>query len=155
MAYTSTHRHPGEGEELYTADATVTVKCRAAHTGGGYEVFEVDAARGPVVPAHREPWAKAFYVLHGRMAVQAGEASYELGPGAFLTVPPGTANSFEVFSPSVKFLAFSLGTGMGDFFADVDRAAERDASLANLASQLQELAARHHVTFAGPPLVTL
>ena len=154
MAYTPTHRHPGEGEELYTVDATVTVKCRAADTGGTYEVFEVDVPRGPVVPAHREPWAKAFYVLHGRMAVQAGETSYELRPGGFITVPPGMANTFEVLSPSVKFLAFSLGAGMGDFFADVDRGAARDASFAELAPQLRELTARHGVTFAEQPLVT-
>ena len=108
---------------------------------------------GPVVPQHREPWAKAFYVLHGRMAARAGEASYELGPGGFITVPPGTANTFEVLSPSVKFLAFSLGAGMGDFFADVGRPA-RDASFAELAPQPRELTARHGVTFAEQPLVT-
>ncbi|WP_236594895.1 hypothetical protein [Saccharothrix sp. 6-C] len=29
----------------------------AAHTGGAYELFEVDAPRGPTVPPHATPWA--------------------------------------------------------------------------------------------------
>lgn len=60
---------PGEGPELDTKDARITVKVGAEHTGGAYEVFEVDAPRGPSVPPHTEPWAKSFYVLHGRITV--------------------------------------------------------------------------------------
>lgn len=44
--YPTTYCGPGEGAELYSVDAEVTVKCRAAQTGGGFEVFEVDMPRG-------------------------------------------------------------------------------------------------------------
>lgn len=152
MTHRTTFRTPGSGVELYTVDATVTVKCRAADTDGAYEVFEVDVPRGPVVPPHREPWAKAFYLLHGRLSVQSGGDSYELEPGAFVTVPSGTANTFTVLTPSAKFLAFSIGSGMGDFFADVDRTASRDAALNELLPVLGELTARHGVAFAGEPV---
>jgi hypothetical protein len=40
----------------------------AEHTDGQYELFEVDAARGPT-PLHRTGWGKAYYVLNGRMIV--------------------------------------------------------------------------------------
>lgn len=152
MTYQTTFRPPGSGDELYSVDAEVTVKCRAADTGGTYEVFEVDMPRGADVPPHREPWAKAFYVLHGRMAVRSGEQTYELGPGAFVTVPPGAANTFSVLTPAVKFLAFSLGEGLGNFFADVDRNAPRGASFEELAPLMQDVVARNRVEFVDEPV---
>ncbi len=147
VSYPTTYVAPGGGDELYSGDATVTVKCRAAQTGGGYELFEIDMARGAVVPPHREPWAKAFYVLTGRMRVRSGDETYELGPGAFVTVPPGSANTFEVLSPAVKFLAISLGAGLGDFFADVDRHAAPGMTIEELLPVIAEIPARHGVQF--------
>ncbi|UKD58250.1 MULTISPECIES: hypothetical protein [Amycolatopsis] len=69
----------GEGPELDTKDATVTVKASAADTGG-YELFEVDAPRGPAVPPHADPWAKSFYVLHGRITVCLDGELHDLAP---------------------------------------------------------------------------
>ncbi|MPZ83507.1 MAG: cupin domain-containing protein [Actinophytocola sp.] len=114
------HCAPGDGDELVSPDATITVKVGARHTGGGYELFEVDAPRGPAVPPHREPWGKAFYVLHGRLLVQAGDQGYDPGPGASIAIPPRTVNTFTVLTPSARFLVVSTG-GMGEFFADLDR----------------------------------
>lgn len=145
--YPTTFCGPGEGVELYSVDAEVTVKCRAAQTGGGFEVFEVDMPRGADVPPHTEPWPKAFYVLSGRMAVRSGDETYELGPGGFVTVPPRAANTFRVLTPAVKFLAFSLGEGMGNFFADVDRTAPRGASLQELMPLMQDVVTRNDVQF--------
>ena len=48
----------GEGAELTAPDAVLTVKIDAAHTGGAYEVFEVDAPRGPATPLHRTNWRR-------------------------------------------------------------------------------------------------
>lgn len=151
MSYEVTFRAAGDGPELYNVDATVTVKCRAAETGGTYELFEVDMPRGAVVPPHREPWAKAFYMLHGSMSVQAGDRTYELGPGAFVNVPPGEANTFTVHTPSVKFLAFSLADGLGNFFADIDQNASRDASFEELLPLMLEITAHNKVTFVDQP----
>ena len=78
----------GEGIELNAPDAVLTVKVDAAHTGGAYEVFEVDAPRGPATPLHRTNWPKAYYVLQGRMLVQVEDEGYDLTPGASVTIPP-------------------------------------------------------------------
>jgi quercetin dioxygenase-like cupin family protein len=152
-AYDVSYRAAGDGPELYSVDATVTVKCRAAETGGGYELFEVDAPRGALVPPHTEPWPKAFYVLHGRMNVRAGDRSYDLGPGDFVTVPPGAVNTFAPQTPSVKFLTFSLGDGLGNFFADIDRSAPREGSVEDLMPVIGAVTARNHVTIVDGPQV--
>ena len=149
MSDPAVYRAAGEGAELYSVDATVTVKCRAAETGGAYELFEIDMPRGALVPPHTEPWAKSFYMLHGRMSVRVGEQTYDLAPGDFVTVPPRTANTFEPRTPAVKFLAFSLGVGMGNFFADVDRTAPRQGSIEDLLPIMGEVTARNQVEFVA------
>ncbi|ADJ47052.1 hypothetical protein AMES_5227 [Amycolatopsis mediterranei S699] len=113
---------PGEGPELGSPDARITVKVGAEHTGGAYEVFEVDAPRGPSVPPHTEPWAKSFYVLHGRITVYVDGELHDLGPGASISIPAGAVNTFTVHTPSAQFLALCLTDGLGRFFRAVDRA---------------------------------
>ncbi|NBH04481.1 cupin domain-containing protein [Amycolatopsis sp. SID8362] len=131
---------PGAGPELDTGDARITVKVGAEHTGDAFEVFEVDAPRGPSVPPHADPWAKAFYVLHGRITVYVDGELHDLGPGASISVPAGAVNTFTVHTPSAQFLAISLTGGMGRFFRDVDRATPEQAP---------EIAAQHKIEFAS------
>ncbi|WP_196425951.1 cupin domain-containing protein [Amycolatopsis camponoti] len=132
---------PGEGPELDAKDARITVKVGAEHTGGAYELFEVDASRGPSVPPHAEPWAKSFYVLHGRITVYVDGELHDLGPGASISIPAGAVNTFTVHTPSAQFLAVSLTAAMGRFFRDVDRAAP---------DQVPEVASRHGVELVRP-----
>lgn len=111
----------GAGAELAAPDATVTVKIGGEHTGGRYELVEVDAPLGPAAPPHREAWSKAYYVLQGRILVHTDDKGYDLGPGYSVTLPAGTMNTFSVLTPSAKFLAISLTDAMGRLFADLDR----------------------------------
>ncbi|MGW4528672.1 cupin domain-containing protein [Amycolatopsis sp. NPDC004378] len=132
---------PGEGPELDSKDARITVKVGAEHTGGAYELFEVDAPRGPSVPPHAEPWAKSFYVLHGRITVYVDGELHDLGPGASISIPAGAVNTFTVHTPSAQFLAVSLTGAMGRFFRDVDQAAPE---------QVPDVAGRHGVELVEP-----
>jgi quercetin dioxygenase-like cupin family protein len=116
----------GTGQEYVAPDATVTVKIGAEHTATEYELFEIDAPRGPGGPPHTEPWSKAYYVLQGRILVQAGGVGYDLGPGASISIPAGTVNTFSVLTPAAKFLTFSRTGGMGAFFADLTTADQTD-----------------------------
>lgn len=133
----------GAGAEYAAPDATVTVKIGGEHTGAQYELFEVDAPRGPAAPPHSEAWSKAFYVLQGRILVHAGDQGYDLGPGSSISIPAGTLNTFSVLTPSAKFLTLSQTDRMGRFFADLERTDPTDADA------LQEVVARHGVTIAG------
>jgi quercetin dioxygenase-like cupin family protein len=132
---------PGAGPELDSKDARITVKVGAEHTGGAYELFEVDAPRGPSVPPHAEPWAKSFYVLHGRITVYVDGELHDLGPGASISIPAGAVNTFTVHTPSAQFLAVALTAGMGRFFRDVDQASP---------DRIPEIASRHGVELAQP-----
>jgi quercetin dioxygenase-like cupin family protein len=143
------HTAAGEGIELTAPDAVVTVKIDAVHTDEHYELFEVDAPRGPATPPHREGWAKAYYVLHGRMIVQVEDEAFDLGPGASISIPRGALNTFTVLSPSTRFLALSLTGAMGRFFADLDATLPQDRPVEEVVGQLQEVLARHDVTLAG------
>jgi len=132
----------GEGAEYVAPDATVTVKVGSEHSGAQYEIFEIDAPRGPAAPPHSETWSKAFYVLQGRILVQAGDQGYDLGPGASISIPAGTLNTFSVLTPSAKFLAVSQTGRMGEFFADLATADPTDFAA------LGEISSRHGVTLA-------
>lgn len=112
----------GEGLELSAPDAQITVKVDASHTAGAYEVFEIDALRGPTTPPHGTPWPKSYYVLHGRMAVLVSGEIYDMGPGSSITIPPNAIHTFTVHTPSVRFLALSLTDAMGKFFRDLTSA---------------------------------
>lgn len=109
----------GSGVEYVVPDAIVTVKVGSEHTGAQYEVFEVDAPRAPAAPPHSESWSKAFYVLTGRILVQAGDQGYDLGPGASISIPAGTLNTFSVLTPSARFLAISQTGRMSTLFAEL------------------------------------
>jgi quercetin dioxygenase-like cupin family protein len=139
----------GEGIELVAPDAVLTVKIDAKHTDDQYELFEVDAPRRPAIPPHRTGYAKAYYVLSGRMIVQVEDEGFDLGPGSSITIPPGALHTFTVLSPSTKFLVVSLTGAMGRFHADLDAAVPHDRPIEEVAPQLQEVLARHDVTVAG------
>ena len=55
MTYHIQYTAAGEGAELIAPDAVLTVKIAAEDTDGQYELFEVDAPRGPL--RHSTRWA--------------------------------------------------------------------------------------------------
>jgi quercetin dioxygenase-like cupin family protein len=136
----------GEGRELIAPDAVLTVKIDADHTDGAYELFEVDAPRGPATPLHRTGWGKAYYVLHGRMVVQVDDEGYDLGPGSSVTIPPGALHTFTVLSPTVGFLVVSLSGAMGRFHADLAAAVPADRPVAESMAEIGRVLGRHDVT---------
>ena len=149
MTHLVQHTAAGEGIELTAPDAVLTVKIDAGHTDGQYELFEVDAPRGPATPLHRTGWAKAYYVLSGRMIVQVEDEGFDLGPGSSITIPPGALHTETVLSPTVKYLAVGLTRAMGIFFADLDAAVPHGRPIEEVTQQIQEVLARHDVTLAG------
>ena len=138
----------GEGRELTAPDGVHTVKIDAAHTDDQYELFEVDAPRGSATPPHRTGWAKAYYVLNGRMMVQVEDEGFDLAPGSSITIPPGALHTFTVLSPTTKFLAVALSGAMGRFFADLDATLPRDRPIEKVVQELREVLGRHDVTVA-------
>jgi quercetin dioxygenase-like cupin family protein len=149
MAHLVQHTAAGEGLELTAPDAVLTIKIDAGHTDDQYELFEVDAPRGPATPLHRTGWAKAYYVLNGRMIVQVEDEAFDLGPGSSITIPPGALHTFAVLGPTSKFLTVSLTGAMGRFFADLDATVPRGRPVEEVAEQIQQVLGRHDVSVAG------
>lgn len=145
----ATHTPAGEGRELNAPDAVLTVKIDARDTGGRYELFEVDAPRGPATPLHRTDWDKAYYVLRGRMIVQVEDEGFDVGPGAVVTIPAMALHTFTVLSPTVSFLALSLTDAMGRFHADLDASVPRDRPPAESTAELAGVLTRHRVEVLG------
>ena len=149
MTHLVQHTAASEGVELTAPDAVLTIKIDAAHTDDQYELFEIDAPRGPATPLHRTGWAKAYYVLNGRLIVQVEDEAFDLGPGSSITIPPGALHTFAVLSPTSKFLTVSLTGAMGRFFADLDATAPRGHPVEEVAEQIQQVLGRHDVSVAG------
>jgi quercetin dioxygenase-like cupin family protein len=146
MTHLVQHNTAGDGFELTAPDAVLTVKIDAGHTDDQYELFEVDAPRGPATPLHRMSWAKAYYVLNGRMIVQVEDEAFDLGPGSSITIPPNALHTFTVLSSTTKFLMISLTDAMGRFFADMDASVPHGRPIEDVAQQIQDVLARHGVT---------
>ncbi len=148
MTHLVQHTAIGEGTELTAPDAVLTVKIDAGHTDGHYELFEVDAPRGPATPPHRTGWGKAYYLLHGRMIVQIEAKAFDLGPGSSITIPPGALHTFTVLSPVVKFLVVSLTGAMSAFHADLDATVPHDRPIEEVSREIHQVLGRHDVTLA-------
>ena len=149
MTHLVQHTPAGEGPELTAPDGVLTVKIDANHTDGQYELFEVQAPRGPATPLHRTGWGKAYYVLQGRMIVQVDSEGFDLGPGSSVTIPPRALHTFTVLSPSTTFLVVSLTGAMGRFHADLDATVPRGVPVEHAALEIQQVLGRHDVSVAG------
>lgn len=149
MPHLVQHSAAGDGVELTAPDAILTVKIDSAHTDDHYELFEVDAPRGPATPLHRTGWAKAYYVLQGRIIVQVEDEGFDLGPGSSITIPPGALPTFTVLSPTARFLAISITGAMGRFHTDLDATVPRGSSVEEVGQQIREVLGRHDVTVSG------
>jgi quercetin dioxygenase-like cupin family protein len=149
MTHLVQHAAAGEGLELTAPDAVLTVKIDAGHTDDHYELFEVDAPRGPATPLHRTGWAKAYYVLNGRMIIQVEDEAFDLGPGSSIAIPPGALHTFTVLSPTAKFLAMSQTGAMGRFHADLDATVPRGRPIQEVTHEIQQVLVRHDVTVTG------
>ncbi|SFB28619.1 Cupin domain-containing protein [Amycolatopsis marina] len=150
MTTTAHYSGPGEGARLPMIDGVHIVKVSAEDTGGVYEVFEVQALRGPAAPPHRSPWAATLYLLEGAVTVQVEGRAFELAAGATISIPAGTANTFEVTSESARFLAFTTGDGAGAFFADFARTVPIDRPFEEIMPLVLAVTERNAVTFAEP-----
>lgn len=125
-------------------------KATGASTGGHFDfmVGEVAYCSGPPLHVH-ETQDDSFFVLEGRLTVQAGDEVVELGPGDFVSVPPGVPHTFDNLDPDQVVRTINLMTPgvLHDFFAQ-HAAAGIDADPA----VVRRLAEEHGIKRVGPSL---
>jgi quercetin dioxygenase-like cupin family protein len=118
----------GEGERIWIAGDTLTVKGSAAATGGSLSLVEVEAAPGEGPPLHIHVTAdEALYVLEGEFEIVIGQELHSCGPGAFAFVPRGTVHRFRCTGQSAgRIIALFTPGGMDGFFREAGRPATGD-----------------------------
>jgi mannose-6-phosphate isomerase-like protein (cupin superfamily) len=144
LAKTDEGRSPKGSPHLFKADAS--------NTAGRFDFMAASFAplTGPPLHLHREQ-DDTFYVLEGILTVQVVDDLFELGPGDFLSIPPGLPHAFEnLHNEGKPVRAINLMTpgGFFDMFnemGDVPAGPEHSKTLS-------EVAERHGTLIVGPPL---
>lgn len=117
---------PGGGEPIWFTTNRITIKARAADTGGAFGLIEVLAPPGASPPLHiHSAEEESFWVLEGELTLRCGEELLRVGPGGFASLPRGVPHSFVVEGEApARFLNVITPGGMEEFFAAVGFPAE-------------------------------
>ena len=113
---------PGEGHVVPLPGATMVFKAGSGRRPGDYVVGEFTAEpgfSGPRPHVHRTH-EELFYVLEGEFDFYVGDHVERLGPGSFVSVPPGTVHDFR--NPSgatARFLGIVAPDGFDRYFEEV------------------------------------
>jgi quercetin dioxygenase-like cupin family protein len=119
---------PGDGERIWSAGETMTVKATGERTGGNLVLLENVVPPGGGPPPHVHTREDEFlYVLAGRFDVSIGDQMHALAPGGFAYVPRGTVHSFANAGETTGRLlvGFTPG-GIEGFFREAGRPATDD-----------------------------
>jgi mannose-6-phosphate isomerase-like protein (cupin superfamily) len=127
-------------------------KADASNTAGRFDFMTARFAplTGPPLHLHREQ-DDTFYVLNGILTVQVAEDLFELGPGDFLSIPPGLPHTFDnLHSGGEPVRAINVMTPGGhfDMFNEMGKVHEGP----DQSKELREAAERHGTVIVGPPL---
>ena len=149
---------PADGEALWFNNDLLVLKAKAAETAGDFLFIEEHARRGKVTPLHSHPEQnETFYVLDGDAVFHLDGIDCPLGPGGFLSVPPGVPHAYLVRSETARLLILITpgSAAMEAFFRDAGEPApqrtlpaERPLDIARIAAAAERTGA---VTILGPP----
>jgi mannose-6-phosphate isomerase-like protein (cupin superfamily) len=119
---------PGEGERHGAGGSSaIIIKASGDDTAGSLFLAETTIDPGfPGPPLHRhEHLHDMFYVLEGVLTMHVGDATHELGPGTFVSVPPGVTHTFTNASNApVRFLNFNTPAGWEKYMRELGAAAK-------------------------------
>jgi mannose-6-phosphate isomerase-like protein (cupin superfamily) len=148
---------PSVGERLWYANSVMTIKARAADTGGEFGLVEGLVPPGFSPPLHvhsRED--ETFWILEGELTVVCGGETYTAGPGAMAFLPRGVPHTFRVEGDApARLLTVITPGGMEDFFAKVGRPAEGPGLPPASPPDIEAMArwsAEFGMELVGPPL---
>jgi mannose-6-phosphate isomerase-like protein (cupin superfamily) len=120
-------------------------------TGGAMAILDTvsPAGSGPPLHVHHDA-DEAFVVLSGDVEFRVAGETFLRGPGGAVFVPRGVEHTFRVVSDiASRHLVILTPGGFEAFFAEM--AAGRHRIPEDMGA-IGAIAARHHLTFTGPPL---
>lgn len=99
---------PGEGEMHPRSDGYRLVRVDLPDIG----VIEIDFDETLVVDPHtHDDHTDSFLVLEGQVEFTAGEETVVLGPGGFISSPPGARHGFRCVAGRARVLNFHTPDG--------------------------------------------
>jgi mannose-6-phosphate isomerase-like protein (cupin superfamily) len=150
-------RRTDEGDAVWFRENRMTIKLRAADTGGAYGLVEATApaGSGPPLHVHRDA-DEAFWVLSGRLTILCGDREFSAGPGDFALLPRDVPHAFLVEGDQPARLLILISPGGGEeFFALAGQPADGPGlpppSPPDMEA-LQRAAAHVSIEILGPPM---
>ena len=141
---------PGEARRLDLGNFQALVLASDDQTSGEFTLLQTQSEPpdfGPPMHLHRDA-AEAFYVLEGEYLMYVQDRQQLCPPGTFVYIPRAVPHTFKVASPGPgkKLNLFSPAAMVG-FFEEL---AEAEAAGTATPSELDRIAARHHMEVLGP-----
>jgi quercetin dioxygenase-like cupin family protein len=96
----------------------VTIKLPAEASDGRFSLIEFLFPQHASPPLHTHPQDESYFVLEGRLTIQAGEQRFELEAGAAAAVPMGVPHTFRVDSDTARVLVLSTPAGIERMIRD-------------------------------------
>lgn len=108
----ATSSGPGDGERLWFLGTLATIKLPGEATDGRFSLIEFLFPQHASPPLHTHPQDESYFVLEGRMTIQAGDRRFELEAGGAAAVPIGVPHTFRVDSAAARVLVLSTPAGI-------------------------------------------
>jgi quercetin dioxygenase-like cupin family protein len=148
---------PDEGERLWFVGTLATIRVPGEAVDGRFALIEFLFPRHASPPLHTHPQDESYFVLDGRLTIQAAEHRFELGAGATAVVPMGVPHTFLVKSETARVLVLSTPAGLERFVRDGGVPASAPTlpppgTPRPAPEELQRIFDRHGQVNLGPPL---
>src|SRR3954449_6351629 len=101
-----------EGERLWFLGTLAVIKIPGEASGGRFALIEFLFPQHASPPLHTHPQDESYFVLEGRMTIQAGDQRFQLEAGAAAAVPIGVPHTFRVDSATARVLVLSTPAGL-------------------------------------------
>jgi quercetin dioxygenase-like cupin family protein len=109
---------PGEGERLWFLGTLATIKVPGEASDGRFALIEFLFPRYASPPLHTHPQDESYFVLEGRLTIQAGGQRFDLEAAATALVPIGVPHTFRVDSETARVLVLSTPAGLERMIRD-------------------------------------
>jgi quercetin dioxygenase-like cupin family protein len=148
---------PGEGERLWFLGTLATIRVPADAVDGRYALIEFLLPHLASPPMHTHPQDESYFMLEGRLTIQAGDQRFELEPGGAAVVPMRVPHTFRVDSEEARVLVLSTPAGIEGFVreggvpASAPTLPPADTSRPS-PEEMDRIFAAHGQVNVGPPL---
>jgi quercetin 2,3-dioxygenase len=99
----------GEGHRYAFGDHLATIIARKEDMGISMAGAVLTGAKGAAFPPHRHAIShEALFVVEGVIELMLGECTYELSPGDYVNIPPGTPHGFSYKDHRGRVIAWTF-----------------------------------------------